>query len=176
MTRRGGSGRTGRLTVTVTDANGRPAGQAALARWLERSAPRGARGTVSIALVTDARMKRLNATFRGKPYATDVLSFPAGREGREGRGKAVSREPSAVSLGDLAISVGIARRQAREQGHSLGVELRILALHGLLHLLGYDHEADTGTMRRLEEHLRRRARLPTGLIARVPGSSRNPTR
>ena len=90
MTRRNGGGRTGRLTVTVTDADGRPAGQAVLARWLERSAPRGARGTVSIALVTDARMKRLNATFRGKPYATDVLSFPAGRRGRR-RGR--SRQP-----------------------------------------------------------------------------------
>jgi probable rRNA maturation factor len=156
--------------VTVTDANGRPAGQAALARWLERAAPAGARGTVSVALVTDARMKRLNATFRGKPQATDVLSFPV--EGVSG-----SRN-SGRNLGDLAIAVGVARRQAREQGHALAVELRILALHGLLHLLGYDHESDTGTMRRLEERLRRRARLPTGLIARLPvsGRSRTPNR
>ncbi len=167
MRRRRRSGRTGRLTV----AKGRPAGQAALARWLERAAPAAARGTVSIALVTDARMKRLNGTFRGKPYTTDVLSFPTGPDSRQGR--PVSRPPLAVSLGDLAISLETARRQAREQGHSQAVELRILALHGLLHLLGYDHETDTGTMRRLEERLRRRARLPTGLIARMPGSGRS---
>jgi probable rRNA maturation factor len=66
----------------------------------------------------------------------------------------------------------VARRQARVEGHGLATELKILALHGLLHLLGYDHEQDTGTMRTLEERLRQRAGLPAGLIARTPGRRR----
>jgi probable rRNA maturation factor len=72
-----------------------------------------------------------------------------------------------VLLGDVAIAAGVARRQAARHGHSLATELRILALHGLLHLLGYDHEQDQGRMRRFEERLRRRAGLPGGLIARA---------
>jgi probable rRNA maturation factor len=149
-----------RLEVTVTDARGRPIREESLARWLERAAPAGARGAVSIALVSDGLMRRLNAEYRGENHATDVLSFRT----------AAPPQPThapAVYLGDLAIARGVADRQARRYGHSLGVELRILALHGLLHLLGYDHETDAGTMQRLEDRLRRRARLPTGLVARV---------
>jgi probable rRNA maturation factor len=108
---------------------------------------------VTVALVGDARMRGLNRTFRGMDRTTDVLSFPSG-------------EPDGGDLGEIAIAVGVARRQASAQGHALGVELRILALHGLLHLLGYDHEQDHGAMRRFEERLRRRAGLPAGLIAR----------
>ena len=171
-----------RLEVTVTDARGRPLREESLARWLERAAPAKARGLVSIALVSDARMRRLNAAYRGENHATDVLSFPTGRAGERPRRQdrasrpsqqsssptaGTSRHAPAVYLGDLAIARGVAGRQARRSGHSLGVELRILALHGLLHLLGYDHETDAGTMRRLEDRLRRRARLPTGLVARV---------
>jgi probable rRNA maturation factor len=181
-----------RLEVTVTDARGRPLGEEGLARWLERAAPARARGVVCIALVSDALMRRLNGAFRGEPHATDVLSFPTGappqpprrrariwRAGRPSpsRTTGASAHAPAVYLGDLAIARGVANRQARRYGHSLGVELRVLALHGLLHLLGYDHETDAGTMRRLEERLRRRARLPTGLVARVgPGhrASRTP--
>ena len=171
-----------RLEVTVTDARGRPLREEGLARWLERAAPAGARGAVSIALVSDALMRRLNASHRGVNHATDVLSFrtapapqPAGRRPRASRRwpqpsnatvGGLDRAP-AMYLGDLAIARGVADRQARRYGHSLGVELRILALHGLLHLLGYDHETDAGTMRRLEDRLRRRARLPTGLVART---------
>jgi probable rRNA maturation factor len=115
---------------------------------------------VSVALVGDAAMRRLNARFRGVPTSTDVLSFPASADPAPGR---------RTAMGDLAISVDAARRQAREMGHSVTDEVRILALHGLLHLLGYDHETDQGDMRRAEERLRRRAGLPVGLIARAPG-------
>ncbi len=141
-----------RLRVSVTDGRGRPWPRATLGRWLSRHAPATARGEVTIALVTDAAMRRLNARFRGADYATDVLSFPSDAPG---------------VLGDMAIARGVAARQARALGHAEAVELRILALHGLLHLLGYDHDAGTGTMARAEERLRRRAGLPVGLIARA---------
>ena len=148
------------LRVRVTDGAGRPirAGRG-LGSWLERAAPRTAAGLVAIALVPDAEMRRLNRTFRGIDKPTDVLSFPAG-SGDD----ASPQHPGA--LGDLAIAVGVARRQAAAMGHSLTVELRVLALHGLLHLLGYDHEADRGEMGRLEDRLRRAAGLPSALITR----------
>ena len=155
-----------RLIVSVT-GRGLPAATCTnLARWLERAAPRSARGTVEVAVLSDAAVRRLNASYRGVDRATDVLSFP-------------SESPSAGSLrpaelrflGDIAIAAGVARRQAFEHRHSVQAELRVLALHGLLHLLGYDHERDGGRMRRLEERLRRRAGLPRGLIARAARSS-----
>lgn len=75
--------------------------------------------------------------------------------------------PSAsLFLGEIVIATGVARRQAREAGHPATTELRVLALHGLLHLLGYDHERDNGRMRRLEARLRRRGGLREGLIER----------
>jgi probable rRNA maturation factor len=153
------------LEVSVTDARGRRFTRresAGLATWLRDAAPARARGLVSIALVSDQAMRRLNRTYRGVDLSTDVLSFPAGPGQPPGRSG-----PGAEPLGDLAIALGVAARQAREWGHSLRIELRILALHGLLHLLGYDHEADRGTMTRTEDRLRRRAGLPAGLIARV---------
>jgi len=173
-----------KLTVTVTDANGRPIPAAGLGRWLAALAPRRARGRVSIALVTDRTMRQLNRRFRGIDLATDVLSFPA-TDGRaagprtsnfELRRSNVEVWPKALGpgphLGDLAIALGVAGRQAREMGHSLATELRVLALHGLLHLLGYDHETDQGEMGRLEGRLRGRAGLPAGLIARSPSRLR----
>jgi probable rRNA maturation factor len=132
-----------------------------LAAWLRRAAPARARGEVTIALVGDARVRALNRTYRGKDYATDVLSFPASGEGRKGR------KDSRPSLGDIVIATGVARRQARALGHHFTAELRILALHGLLHLLGYDHERDRGRMRRLEQRLLRRTGLRDGLIERA---------
>lgn len=140
------------LRVLVTDAAGRRAPSQRLARWLERHAPARSRGRVVIALVSDRVMRRLNHRFRGKNLPTDVLSFPSDEPGW---------------LGELAIATGVCGRQARAQGHVIAIEQRILALHGLLHLLGYDHETDDGQMRRAEERLRRRAGLPSGLIRRA---------
>jgi probable rRNA maturation factor len=114
------------------------------------------RGQVTVLLTSDVAIRRLNRQFRGKNTATDVLSFPA-LEMVEG------------VAGDLAISVETARRQAREQGHALGTEIKVLMLHGLLHLAGYNHEKDHGQMARRERLLRGRLGLPQGLIERTDG-------
>lgn len=140
-----------RLRVTIVDARGRPVRLPGLAAWLARVAPRAASGELTIALVSDARIRALNRSYRHKDRPTDVLSFPG-----EGR-----------FLGDIAIARGTAERQARRAGHSFGTELRVLALHGLLHLIGYDHERDSGRMRRLEARLRRKGGLREGLIERT---------
>jgi probable rRNA maturation factor len=150
------------LRVDVTDAKGRRLGAAGLAKWVAAHAPARARGGVTIALVSDVSMRRLNRTYRRKDYATDVLSFSHAEPRSRGRAR------TGPIWGDIVIATGVARRQARAQGHPLATEIRILALHGLLHLLGYDHEKDQGEMRRAEDRLRRRAGLPAGLIARAP--------
>ena len=139
------------LSVIVTDGRGRRVRDGGLARWLARVAPRSARGELGIALITDARMRILNRSYRSKDYATDVLSF-------EGDG-----------VGDLVIAKGVAVRQAKEARHSYQTELRVLALHGLLHLLGYDHDDpnDDGRMARAEARLRRKGGLTAGLIERA---------
>jgi probable rRNA maturation factor len=117
-----------------------------LGGWVEsvlsRVAPDAASFTVRF--VGDAGMRRLNRVFRGLDRPTDVLSFP-GAQSPEGR-----------HLGDVVVSIPHARRQAREEGHSLDRELRELVLHGILHCLGHDHETDDGEMDRLERRLRRR--------------------
>ncbi len=122
-----------------------------LGRWLESVAPAGARGLLTVALVSDARVRALNHRYRSKTAPTDVLSFPAEEPGQ---------------LGDVVIATGVARRQAQCAGHSFQAEIRVLALHGLLHLLGYDHERDDGRMARVERRLRRRGGLREGLIER----------
>ncbi len=122
-----------------------------LARWLAGVAPARARGAVTVAIVPDSRVRRLNQRYRRTDRPTDVLSFPSGEPG---------------NLGDIVIAAGVARRQAREAGHSVQAEVRVLALHGLLHLLGYDHERDAGQMARLEVRLRARGGLRAGLIER----------
>ena len=139
------------LRVVVSDGRGRPVADGGLGRWLAGVAPRAARGELGVALVSDARMCTLNKKYRRKDYATDVLSF-------EGD-----------TPGDLVIATGVAKRQAREAGHSYQTELRVLALHGLLHLLGYDHEDsdDNGRMQRMETRLRRKGGLKAGLIGRA---------
>jgi len=152
----------------------------ALARWLKDIAPARARGTVSVAVVSDARVRSLNRRYRGVDRATDVLSFPAPPTHRPPITNHRSLTPNHRSLiadhrslipdhclGDIVIARGVARRQAREAGHSELTEWRVLALHGLLHLLGYDHERDAGRMRRVEARLRRRGGLPGGLIERA---------
>ena len=158
-----------RLRIVVADGSGRPASAPGLAAWLRRVAPRRARGTVAIALVSDHRIRALNRAYRRKDYATDVLSFPA-----SARGARASPEPPAATphLGEIVIARGVAKRQARAAGHSERTELRVLALHGLLHLLGYDHERDAGRMRRVERRLRRAGGLRDGLIERAGPSTR----
>jgi probable rRNA maturation factor len=143
-----------RLRVTVSDGRGRPVRDGGLARWLASVAPARARGDVAIAFVSDARSRELNRRYRRRDRPTDVLAFP-------------NSEPRA-ELGDIVIATGVARRQAREQGHTWAQELRVLALHGLLHLLGYDHhdKDDGGRMARLESRLRRKGGLTSGLIER----------
>jgi probable rRNA maturation factor len=121
------------------------------ARKLEREVAHG--GRFDCLVTGDAELRRLNAQFRGKNYATDVLSFPGG----------------GGHLGDLAISAMRARAQAREFGHGTEDEIRILMLHGVLHLLGMDHETDHGCMARAERRWRREFGLPDGLIERASG-------
>src|SRR5256714_14294429 len=102
----------------------------------------------TIVFVSDAAIKKLNRQFRGKNYATDVLSFPARAEKFENENER--------SLGEIVISVERAAAQAKENGLTFGNEVQQLILHGLLHLAGYDHETDRGEMNRLELRLRRK--------------------
>lgn len=152
----GSSGASPRLAVELVLPPGvRTPG---LAAWLAAVAPRAARGQVTLAITSDRRVRDLNRRYRGKDAATDVLSFPSGDAAGDG-----------ASLGDIVIAAGVARRQAAAAGHALATEWRVLALHGLLHLLGYDHEHDDGRMARLERRLRRRGGLVEGLIERAAG-------
>ena len=167
------------LRVAIVDSNGRPLRAPGLAPWLARVAPRAARGEVTVAVVSDPRIRALNAAYRGIDRATDVLSFRAAGPDRTGgrSRRSASRSngakadhsdtpPHSRHLGDIVIARGVAARQARDAGHSLATELRVLALHGLLHLLGHDHERDNGRMGRLEARLRRKGGLEAGLIER----------
>lgn len=105
-----------------------------------------------VLIAGDAELRRLNRQFRGKDYATDVLSFRGDANGY---------------LGDIAISWRRAAAQAKEFGHALNREFEILMLHGVLHLLGMDHESDRGEMARVEADWRGRLGLPSGLIERA---------
>jgi len=126
---------------------------AALAQFIGRaSRATGLKGEVNVLVTGSQELRALNAAFCGKDKATDVLSFPSG-----------SMDGFA---GDIAISAQIAVENAKGMGHSAGEEIKILALHGLLHLAGYDHEADGGEMERKELRLRRDLGLPVGLIER----------
>jgi len=103
---------------------------------------------ITIAFVSDAEIARWNEGYRKKKGPTDVLSFPATSGAFHGAAK--------ESLGDIAISPETAKRYAKKNGRSLNAEIRVLMLHGILHLMGYDHENDTGQMNRIEQKLRRR--------------------
>jgi probable rRNA maturation factor len=113
----------------------------------------GLAGEFSVLLTGDDRLRTLNRQYRGIDKPTDVLSFPASPEAGTGGG-------------DLAISLDVASEQAANYGHTLQMEVKILILHGLLHLAGYDHESDQGQMRRRETRLRKQFALPAGLVER----------
>jgi probable rRNA maturation factor len=120
---------------------------------------RVARGHLFHCLITgDSELRSLNLRFRGKDVSTDVLSFPSGE---------------AEPIGDIAISLGRARAQAREHGHSIENEICVLMLHGVLHLLGMDHETDQGRMARAESRWQRALGLPDGLIGRAQHGHRS---
>jgi probable rRNA maturation factor len=128
--------------VLLNRQQARPVSASRLRRVLRRAAERlRVGGELSLVLAGDGLLRRLNRDYRGKDKATDVLSF-TGDGGEAG-------------LGDIVISVATAERNARRFGRTLPQELDVLALHGFLHVLGYDHEADTGEMERLEARLRR---------------------
>jgi probable rRNA maturation factor len=130
--------------------------QLALDRFVARARrATGLKGIVNVLLTSSAEMKSLNRRFRGKDRPTDVLSFPAEPDARK------------QFAGEIAISAEIATKNARALGHSPAEEVKILTLHGLLHLRGYDHECDNGQMARREEHLRAKLHLPLGLIERT---------
>jgi len=145
--------------ITV-DPPSKAIGKAALTRFAGRArVAAGLRGAVDVLLTDDATIRGLNRSFRGKDKATDVLSFPA-------------IENQAKHVGDLAVSLETAARQAAEQGHLLEDEVRVLMLHGMLHLAGFDHERDEGEMAAREAELRVELGLPVGLIARVEAKGR----
>lgn len=115
----------------------------------------GVRGDVAVLVTGNNEIRKLNRTFRKKDKATDVISFPSGAAGM---------------AGDIAISADIAASNGRELGHGALVELKVLILHGMLHLAGMDHETDAGQMARKEARLRKELGLPAGLIERVKGN------
>lgn len=123
---------------------------AAFARQAVREVGRGRE--IAVVVASDAALRQANARFRGKRFSTDVLSFPDGEQGR---------------LGDILISAHRAERQARQYGHRVEDELKLLILHGLLHLIGYDHESDRGDMRRVEARWRKKYGLEPALTERA---------
>jgi probable rRNA maturation factor len=131
----------------------------ALDRFVARARRAAAlKGAVNVLLTSSTEMKSLNRRFRGKDKPTDVLSFPAKPEARK------------QLVGEIAISAEIASQNARALGHSPAEEVKILVLHGVLHLCGYDHECDNGQMARREKQLRAKLHLPVGLIERASTS------
>jgi len=142
--------------------------EASLERFVLRARQAaGLKGTVNVLVTGSSAVQTLNRRFLGKNKATDVLSFPSPFPPARGAGLA----------GDIAISADIAMLNARELGHSAVQEIKILTLHGILHLAGFDHERDNGAMAKQELKLRRGLKLPVGLIERaaVPSGQSSPS-
>jgi probable rRNA maturation factor len=116
------------------------------------------RDTVNVLVTSSSELKSLNRQFRGVDKATDVLSFPT---------PPVKARQASRGAGDVAISADIARENARRLGHSVAEEVKILVLHGILHLAGFDHERDNGEMARKESRLRLQLKLESSLIERA---------
>jgi probable rRNA maturation factor len=139
-----------------------PGLEVALMERFVRRACRAAKlaGAVDVLITSDREMRVLNKRYRGKDSATDVLSFPA-----------VAGLPGKLA-GDLAVSADFASANAKDFGHGVGEEIKVLILHGVLHLAGYDHERDSGQMARKEKRLRAELGLPMNLIARASSGAR----
>ena len=147
------------IDLAPSSANG-GLSTSALSRFLNRACLAvGLCGEVDVLLTGDLTLRQLNKTFRAKNKPTDVLSFPA------------PSEFAKKHAGDLAISLETAAHQATTYGHTLHDEIKVLILHGLLHLSGEDHETDNGEMATREATLRKELRLPTTLIERVATAS-----
>lgn len=142
------------MIILATTVDGVTA--AALERFARRAQKLArVRGEVDVLISGDVRLRELNRQYRGKNQPTDVLSFP---------------RSNGAGGGDIAISADIASANARRYGHSAADELKILVLHGMLHLAGHDHETDDGRMRKLEARLRSQLGLPASLIERAHSS------
>ena len=136
--------------------------EAALSNFVNKARDiAGVTGEVNVLIAGNRELRLLNSKFRGKDKPTDVLSFPSQTD-------LVKPGSAKLCAGEIAISVDIASKNARLLGHNPGEEIKILALHGILHLAGYDHEQDKGEMAREELRLRTTLNLPTGLIERSP--------
>lgn len=143
--------------TVISGASPRSLSAAQLQRFARRAQTLArVNGDVDILIATNERLRDLNRRFRRKNKPTDVLSFPRS------------------SGGDIAISAQIALQNAQRYGHSLVTELKILVLHGMLHLAGYDHESDNGRMARAESRLRSQLKLPASLIDRIHSSDKAP--
>jgi probable rRNA maturation factor len=142
----------------------------ALARFVLRARrAAGLRKPVNVLVTGSAAVRSLNRQFRGKNKATDVLSFP-------NRSPTLGGRKTAELAGEIAISADIATQNAIQLGHSVSQEVKVLALHGILHLAGFDHERDNGQMARKESALRRTLGLPAALIERVQMANRKSQR
>jgi len=148
--------------VITIEANADGLSRASLERFI-RSAQRaaGVTGSVDVLIARNPALRALNRRFRGKDRSTDVLSFPA-----------AEALPRPTRAGDIAISLDIAAENAARLGHSVAEEVKVLLLHGVLHLAGYDHENDSGEMAARELQLRRKLKLPSSLTERATPARR----